>query len=237
MNRLASLFLEDGDTLPSVEALPNVFEGSSKPKRSKAETACTVAVRLEPIRVETNRLEDPRRQDKIAKKRSPDVPICPSLLQQKATSSTCSMMQNSEKLFDGNEEIRIATMRKPMSLAGDVLSHCLEGIQKMKLKFGDNVCVFKIGLVGQWQNLLFRWEKYRENGFARMHVLHASLILEVAELLEACCISHYQEQAGCRNIARGGEGMRRRGGQPRYAGPYILYVVAASATQRKAIKS
>ena len=235
MNRLASLFLDEGDTLPSLEALPNAFEGSSKPKRSKTQ-ACIVAVRLEPIRVETNRLKDAGQQDKIAKKRSPAVPMITSLLQQNTTANTGSMMQNSEQLFDGNEEIRIATLRKPMSLAGDVLSHCLEGIRKMNLKFGDNVCVFKIGLVGQWQNLLFRWEKYRENGFARMHVLHASWILEVAELLEACCISHYQEQAGCRNIARGGEGMRRRGGKPRYAGPYILYVVAASATQRQAIK-
>ena len=70
-----------------------------------------------------------------------------------------------------------------------------------------------------------------------MCCIHASNSLAQIETLEACLIDLYAtpNQSPCRNVAKGGEGMRTKSGAPRKDPPYFLYVVAANASQMKRI--
>lgn len=94
--------------------------------------------------------------------------------------------------------------------------------------------MFKIGIT---HCLEVRVQYYREANFSEMCCIHASNSLAQIETLEACLISAYldTEPGPCRNIAKGGEGMRTKAGFPRHIPPYFLYVVAANASQMKRI--
>lgn len=94
--------------------------------------------------------------------------------------------------------------------------------------------MFKIGIT---QCLQVRAEYYYAEQFSEMCCIHASNSLAQIETLEACLIDFYLETdpGPCRNIAKGGEGMRTKRGKPRNQPPYFLYVVAANASQMKRI--
>lgn len=70
-----------------------------------------------------------------------------------------------------------------------------------------------------------------------MRCIHASNSLAQIEALEASLIDFYQFVAPkqCRNTLPGGEGMRKRNGQPNNPPPYFLYVVAANAAEKLGI--
>ena len=94
--------------------------------------------------------------------------------------------------------------------------------------------MYKIGIT---QCLEVRAEYYYEANYSEMWCIHASNSLAQIETLEACLIDYFLETEPnpCRNIARGGEGMRTKQGFPRSQPPYFLYVVAANASQMKRI--
>lgn len=100
---------------------------------------------------------------------------------------------------------------------------------------GDQLAVFKIGITSC---LEVRVQYYYEANFNEMCCIHATNSLAQIETLEACLIDFYLESSHsgpCRNIAKGGEGMRTKKGFPRNPPPYFLYVVAANAAQIKRI--
>ena len=99
---------------------------------------------------------------------------------------------------------------------------------------GRKLAVFKIGIT---QCLQVRWQYYQDVNFSEMCCIHASNSLAQIETLEASLISSFLESdpGPCRNVAKGGEGMRTKKGFPRSQPPYFLYVVAADASQMRRI--
>ena len=224
---------------------------------SSAPLASHAATHLAAYHLPAPPLGDVNPQDKIPAKRGNTLYGVPCLLDLAARGRLVSQQKsenicdgndgngtvvpelNSDNIFDGNDAILIVRLKKENPLAGEILAHCLGAIESLRSKFGGHdLCVFKIGLVGQWANLAQRWESYTENNYVRMYVPYSTWILEVAELLEASCIEHYKNVGNsCRNIKLGGDSMRQSDGQARFGGPYILYCVGAPADQRRRIGS
>ena len=71
-----------------------------------------------------------------------------------------------------------------------------------------------------------------------MCCIHASNSLAQIEMMEAALIDFYIETAPkpCRNVLKGGEGMRTKQGTPKRPPPYFLYVVAANAAKKNSIR-
>lgn len=94
--------------------------------------------------------------------------------------------------------------------------------------------MFKVGIT---QCLELRARFYFEGNFSEMRCIHASHSLAQIETLEACLIDFCKAEAPvqCRNVAAGGEGLRKKDGSPKNPPPFFLYVVAANASQRKSI--
>lgn len=67
--------------------------------------------------------------------------------------------------------------------------------------------VFKIGITC---TPLVRWRAYDREGYQQMHLLHVTEEPGLVQMLEAALISEFQHRAGCRNVARGGEGLGLR---------------------------
>ena len=97
---------------------------------------------------------------------------------------------------------------------------------------GLPLCVYKIGITS---DLNQRWQSYRDQKFRRMVCLHASNNLSVVEHLEAALIQVFSrdKEGSLRNINKGGEGMRVKGGAARFPPPYFVYCVGANAAQRE----
>lgn len=111
-----------------------------------------------------------------------------------------------------------------------------EQIQHLRDRHGGNqLAVFKIGIT---QCLEFRVQYYYEASYSEMCCIHASNSLAQIETLEACLIDFYLDTSPgpCRNVAKGGEGMRTKDGFPRNQPPYFLYAVAADASQKISIR-
>ena len=119
----------------------------------------------------------------------------------------------------------------PAAQAGKILDHCVRKVMRFRGSLGGlALCVYKIGITS---DLNRRWPSYQEQNFRRMLCLHASNNLSVVEHLEASLILHFSShtEGALRNVNKGGEGMRLKGGAPRFPPPYFLYCVGADASQ------
>lgn len=119
--------------------------------------------------------------------------------------------------------IEVAIIRPPRQTASDIRQHCLDEIENVRRDL--QVPVWKIGIA---TNLIMRWESYQLENFTLMRVLHISDNYGLTCMLEAALIDVYMGMQGCRNINKGGEGLRDRP-------PFFTYVVAARADCKKRI--
>lgn len=78
--------------------------------------------------------------------------------------------------------------------------------------------VFKIGITC---TPFLRWRAYEREGYQKMHLLHVTEEPGLVQMMEAALISEFQGRAGCRNVAKGGEG-------PVGQAPYFAYLVVVS---------
>lgn len=143
-------------------------------------------------------LTEPKCQNSIPRKNNNMCLDVPSVQQNTVSSLDCQHKHNRFGFAAGHRgAIHVHTLKRKddkRPLAGEILHHCVAGIQALRSKCGgDELAVFKIGLVGQWSNIGPRWDSYDSNGWARMHVLFFTWCLEQAELLEAACINAFEE--------------------------------------------
>ncbi|CAE8741039.1 unnamed protein product [Polarella glacialis] len=103
---------------------------------------------------------------------------------------------------------RVSALRLPQrkrsggaELAGSALHRAKTVVEE--ILGGCGPVVFKIGITC---NPLVRWSAYEREGYQQFHLLHVTDSSEVVQLFEAALIAAFQDRAGCRNIARGGEG-------------------------------
>ena len=111
--------------------------------------------------------------------------------------------------------------------AGIVLAHCMACIQQVRYATGgESLAIYKIGISHNCEN---RFELYKSNGWSKMVVMFESSDLGLVEMLEAALISHHRENTACRNILKGGEGLRDGRFNPKFDPPYFCYCTAARA--------
>lgn len=134
--------------------------------------------------------------------------------------------------------IEVGNIHIPMC-AGRIITALETSINLFRSQLGgDALCVFKIGISGSECNLVTRYEAYKVEGFSRMKLIYASLCLERIEDFEAILIRVFENsKPKLRNESPGGESMRKSNGEPRFAGPYCLYVVGARADQSRRVGS
>ena len=90
--------------------------------------------------------------------------------------------------------------------------------------------IYKIGITHDCSS---RFELYKEKGWDQMTVMYTNDNLGLVEMLEAALISHHSGTKQCRNVARGGEGMRDRSLNPKFDPPYFCYCVVARADRAR----
>ena len=104
-------------------------------------------------------------------------------------------------------------------------------VNSLRMKHGGNqLAIFKIGIS---HSLERQFVFYQEKNFDEMWCIHATNSLAQVEVLEAALIDYFTGQSSrqCRNVLRGGEGMRASG-FPKYQAPYFVYVVASNAASK-----
>ena len=135
-----------------------------------------------------------------------------------------SKTQGPELLEDGCISYMLPTCRL---LAGKVLQHCVSVIKKLRMQSGGlELVIFKIGITHECSG---RFQLYKEKGWDCMVVMQQSDELGAIEMLEAALISQHCHEKQCRNILRGGEGMRDNQFHPKFDPPYFCYCVSARA--------
>ena len=113
--------------------------------------------------------------------------------------------------------------------AGKVLAHCQAGIDRLRYATGGmQLAVYRIGIT---HDAYARFELYKQHGWSKMLVLFQTTELAQVEMLEAALISHHAHMKLCRNILKGGEGMRDKMFNAKFDGPYVCYCVLARADQ------
>ena len=103
--------------------------------------------------------------------------------------------------------------------AGLRLQHAATVVQEI-LDLEPGLVVFKLGVT---MNPLSRWDLYKETDpgeFTRLTVIGETTASEAVGYLEAALIMQFSSIGGCRNIARGGEGIAFGN-----VGPYFAYIV------------
>lgn len=139
-------------------------------------------------------------------------------------SAKCIIKQEAEQLEDGCIVYMLPTCGL---LAGRVLQHCSAVIRKLRIQAGGfELVIFKIGITHECSR---RFQFYREKGWDNMVVMYRSDELGAVEMLEAALISQHCHLKQCRNVLRGGEGMRDNVFQPKFDPPYFCYCVSARA--------
>ena len=109
----------------------------------------------------------------------------------------------------------------------NLLHHCETVIKKLRMQTGGlQLVIFKIGITHECSR---RFQLYKEKGWDRMVVMYQSDELGAIEMLEAALISQHCHLKQCRNVLRGGEGMRDNMFQPKFEPPYFCYCVSARA--------
>ena len=115
------------------------------------------------------------------------------------------------------------------SQAGKVLAHCLGAIHKLRMgTSGESLAIYKIGITHDYED---RFQLYRKKGWTKMLIMFQSSDLGFVEMLEAALISHHVLVQQCRNILRGGEGMRDKCFNPKFDAPFYCYCTAARADE------
>ena len=118
-----------------------------------------------------------------------------------------------------------------VALAGRILEHCQAVIHRVRLETGGlELAIYKMGIT---HDCCARFELYRAKGWDQMVVMHECPDLGSVEMLEAALISHHRGTKQCRNISKGGEGMRDKLYQPKFDPPYCCYVVSARADRAR----
>lgn len=115
----------------------------------------------------------------------------------------------------GDPRVSAARLPPGRALAGAALLRAKGVVEELLRACGP--AAFKIGITC---SPLARWRAYEREGYAQMHLLHATEEPGAVQMLEAALIDAFQARAGCRNIARGGEG-------PVGRGPYFCYLALA----------
>lgn len=126
---------------------------------------------------------------------------------------------------------------RPGALSGQILHHCVGAVHGVRQKTGgQRLCVYKLGITSDLSN---RWPSYQKAGFTTMVCIHTSMSLASIEMLEAALIHSFKHEleGALRNVNKGGEGMRKKCGKPRFSPPYFMYVVAARADQKRRISA
>lgn len=136
-----------------------------------------------------------------------------------------------EPALFAHESVIVRTI-SPGLKSSRFLEHMKNQIGCLRHKFGDELCIFKIGISS---SIINRWSMYKDENFAAMVIVFASNSLIQVETFESCLIDAYRGLPQCRNQLGGGESMRKRGGLPRHGGPYYVYCVAARADARYGI--
>lgn len=84
-----------------------------------------------------------------------------------------------------------------------IWTHCVRQVEGLIHDFGDQVCVFKIGISS---NVAYRMAKYKESNFVEMRLIHCSDDAQLIAVLEVLLVAQFKEMSGCRNVAKGGDG-------------------------------
>ena len=112
-------------------------------------------------------------------------------------------------------------------LSGKILQHCLRCVSRLRMATGgEQLCIYKLGIT---HNCESRFELHKSNGWSKMLVMFASSDLGQIEMLEAAVISHHQTNQQCRNISRGGGGMRTKACSAKFEPPFCCYCTGARA--------
>ena len=119
----------------------------------------------------------------------------------------------------------------PAAQAGRILEHCQAVIHRVRLETGGlELALYKIGITHE---CYARFDLYKAKGWDQMVIMHESPDLGSVEMLEAALISHHRGTKQCRNISRGGEGMRTKLLKAKFDPPYCCYVVTARADRAR----
>ena len=90
--------------------------------------------------------------------------------------------------------------------------------------------IYKIGIT---HDCVSRFGLYQEKGWDLMAILYKSEELGLIEMLEAALISHHGHARQCRNVLKGGEGLRDKTCNPKFKPPYFCYSVFARADRAR----
>lgn len=108
----------------------------------------------------------------------------------------------------------------PQGKSGALAGAALHRAKQVVSQILDSLApvVFKIGITC---TPFLRWRAYEREGYQKMHLLHVTEEPGLVQMMEAALISEFQGRAGCRNVAKGGEG-------PVGQAPYFAYLVVVS---------
>ncbi|OLQ14679.1 hypothetical protein AK812_SmicGene1179 [Symbiodinium microadriaticum] len=94
---------------------------------------------------------------------------------------------------------------------------------------GESLAIFKIGIT---HDCTPRFQLYESNGYTKMLVMHSSNDLATIEMLESALIAIYRDKVQCRNVQLGGEGMRNRYFEAKFASAkHVATIAKAFATE------
>lgn len=115
------------------------------------------------------------------------------------------------------QEISAARLPERMHMrSGHCLSLAKKSVRDVLDQYGQTTG-FKIGITA---NPVQRWVFYERDGYQKMHLLYAADEPHSVAMMEAALIDICSSEAGCANVATGGEGPPMTD-----AGPSFVYIV------------
>ena len=127
----------------------------------------------------------------------------------------------------GNSDPIYWRLANPKTLAGKILEHCEAVIHQTRLETGGlQLAIYKIGIT---HDCSARFALYSQKGWDKMVIMYKTDELGSVEMLEAALIARHRKATQCRNISKGGEGMRNKVFNPKFPPPYFCYCVSARA--------
>ena len=140
-----------------------------------------------------------------------NLPVAGAVISAVAVERDVSPPAKKNKCVDSGccDGVRLRLCRRPG--AGAVLTHCIAVITQLTQKPGTAGVVFKIGVCKtpafRWSNAAYGY-KHDADHYREMLVLAETRSSEAAGFLEAALIERFQSVPGCRNDARGGDGLK-----------------------------
>ena len=121
-----------------------------------------------------------------------------------------------------HDEICFNLCRQNDNTASRILRHCEWVICSL---FRKTPTVYKIGItenvINRWYGKVYGYKQDPHDDWKQLVVLYVGSDSMQCGLIEAHLIDRFRGRSGCRNVLRGGEGVKK---DP-YAGPYFTYVV------------